>query len=95
MSWHKKLRRRVRKHAKRAWSSAKGLYRRTRQRFSRKSHAPSCIATFKLKTKRGPRCVCASVGAGGRFSTIFKPASACKRGTKTMTWKQAEARYAR
>lgn len=60
----------------------------------RKGRKPVCVDLFRLKTKRGLRCVCAAMTRDGRFSTIPRKKHLCPSRSKAMTWKQAQAHYA-
>ena len=80
------MRARIKKHwgRFRSWASSK---------IRRKGRKPECVELFRLKTKRGNRCVCAAMMRDGRFSTIPRKANLCPSRSKVMTWKQAQAHY--
>jgi hypothetical protein len=48
---------------------------------------------FRMKTKRGTRCVCAVLGGPLGFRTEFKADSECSKSGKAITWKEARRKY--
>ena len=60
----------------------------------RKAKGGACDGTvFKMKTKRGNRCACATTNSEGEFFAHFVSGDACPTGGKAITYKQARKKF--
>lgn len=48
---------------------------------------------FKMKTKRGVRCACATTNSEGKFFAHFVSGDSCPAGGKAITYKQARKKF--
>ena len=48
---------------------------------------------FKMKTKRGVRCACATTDSEGDFRAHFVATDACPTGGRAVTYKQARKKF--